>query len=97
MKTNHAFVLSTMCLILFVAVIAATPVGGWHPSNPHAEDYKFFFGISGMCLLSSIFLLAQAFKKEIEEDDKKKKEQEEQAYQLRKRCQDQALDESLFD
>jgi hypothetical protein len=74
MKTNHASILSTMCFILFVAVIAATPVGGWHPSNPHAEDYKLFFGISGLCLLSSILLLVEAFKKEAEEDNKKRKQ-----------------------
>jgi|688.fasta_scaffold585755_2 hypothetical protein len=67
MKTNHAFILSTLCFILFVAVIAATPVGGWNPSNPHADDYKIFFGISGMCLLSSIILLVEAFKKEVKE------------------------------
>jgi hypothetical protein len=30
MKTNHAFILSTLCFILFVAVIVATPVGGWN-------------------------------------------------------------------
>ena len=53
-KFEIIFVVS---FVLFMLVFAITPVGGWHESNPHCEDYKFMFGASGLFFLTSILLL----------------------------------------
>ena len=53
-KFEIIFVLS---FVLFILVLAITPVGGWCESNPHHEDYKFMFGASGLFLLASTLLL----------------------------------------
>lgn len=64
MKTNNAIALFIGCVMLFLTVLIATPPGGWHKSNLHAEDYKLFFLISVLCVVASAVLLHDAMRKE---------------------------------
>ena len=54
---NISFNLVFISFIIFLVVIAITPVGGWHPSNPHHEDYKFAFSSSVLMCFGSLILL----------------------------------------
>jgi hypothetical protein len=37
--------------------MAVTPVGGWCESNPHHEDYKTAFAVTGAMVFASIIFL----------------------------------------
>jgi hypothetical protein len=64
MKFEHALYLFAGSFLLIAFVIAATPVGGWHPSHPYASDYKMFFCISLLSCVACGFLLVDAFKRD---------------------------------
>lgn len=44
-------------IMSWTTVLAITPVGGWHESNPYCEDYKTAFAVTGLMLLGSIIFL----------------------------------------
>jgi hypothetical protein len=45
-------------IMSWTTVVAITPVGGWHESNSHHQDYKTAFAITGIMVIASIALMA---------------------------------------
>lgn len=45
-------------IMSWITVVAITPVGGWHESNPHHQDYKTAFTITGIMVIASIAFIA---------------------------------------
>lgn len=45
-------------IMSWITVVAITPVGGWHKSNPHHQDYKTAFAITGIMVIASIASMA---------------------------------------
>lgn len=44
-------------ILSWTTVVAITPVGGWCKSNPHCEDYKTAFAVTGVMVLVSIVFM----------------------------------------
>jgi hypothetical protein len=44
-------------MIAWIIILAITPVGGWCESNPHHEDYKTAFAVTGAMVFASIIFL----------------------------------------
>ena len=56
-------------IMSWTTVLAITPVGGWHESNPHCEDYKTAFAVTGIMTLASIAFLMFNFNRIQKSDD----------------------------
>jgi len=57
LRESLAFWMFATSMLSWTAVLAITPVGGWCKSNPHCEDYKTAFAVTGLMLLGSIIFL----------------------------------------
>jgi hypothetical protein len=57
LRRNFVEIVLLLSVVLWLVTIAITPVGGWHESNPHHEDYKFAFLASNLIVFGSLVLL----------------------------------------
>jgi Na+/melibiose symporter-like transporter len=56
-------------MIAWIIILAITPVGGWCESNPHHEDYKTAFAVTGIMVLVSIVFMMFNFNRIQKNDD----------------------------
>lgn len=56
-RENLALWMFATSILSWTTVVAITPVGGWCKSNPHCEDYKTAFAVTGVMVLVSIVFM----------------------------------------
>jgi Na+/melibiose symporter-like transporter len=56
-RDNLAFWMFATSMVSWCITMAVTPVGGWCESNPHHEDYKTAFAVTGVMVFASIIFL----------------------------------------
>lgn len=57
LRRNFVEIVLLLSVVLWLVTIAVTPIGGWHESNPHHEDYKFAFLASNLIMFGALVLL----------------------------------------
>jgi hypothetical protein len=68
-RETLAFWMFATSIMSWTTVVAITPVGGWCESNPHCEDYKTAFAVTGIMTLASIAFLMFNFNRIQKSDD----------------------------
>ena len=56
-RESLAFWMFATSMVSWCITMAITPVGGWCESNPHHEDYKTAFAVTGVMVFASIIFL----------------------------------------
>jgi Na+/melibiose symporter-like transporter len=56
-RETLAFWMFATSMVSWCITMAVTPVGGWCESNPHHEDYKTAFAVTGVMVFASIIFL----------------------------------------
>ena len=56
-RESLAFWMFATSMVSWCITMAVTPVGGWCESNPHHEDYKTAFAVTGAMVFASIIFL----------------------------------------
>jgi hypothetical protein len=56
-RESLAFWMFATSMVSWCITMAITPVGGWCESNPHHEDYKTAFAVTGAMVFASIIFL----------------------------------------
>lgn len=56
-RESLAFWMFATSMVSWCITMAVTPVGGWCESNPHHEDYKTAFAVTGVMVFASIIFL----------------------------------------
>jgi hypothetical protein len=57
LRESLAFWMFATSMVSWCITMAITPVGGWCESNPHHEDYKTAFAVTGAMVFASIIFL----------------------------------------